>query len=184
MDSGGALKLLCLSGRCANRLDLTKVAKRFAFVKKDRRFGGRLCIALSGATMWIYASGKMTVLGGEIGKVEAAYGVARRRLKESGEATDISDPAAWNVVRQVETNPSERLSLRKVSGRIPGSRFERAQRAVLCHMNHGVDEVAGHSLVQIYGSGKLLIRGRNEGPLPQSVRDLIPAVKGSLQAVS
>jgi TATA-box binding protein (TBP) (component of TFIID and TFIIIB) len=184
MDAVTSLKLICLSGSCTNRLDLERAATLFSFVKKDRRFGGRLCVALSGATLWIYVSGKMTVLGREVGQVEAAYAVARRRLKESGHAADVSDPAPWNVVRQIETDPRERLSLRKISGRIPGSRFERAQRAVLCHLNHGIDEIAGHTLVQIYGSGKLLIRGRHKGALPKAVRDLIPTVESAGQAVS
>ena len=179
---GVDLKLVCIAGKCTAPLDLNTVATRFSFVKKDRRFGGRLCIALSGATLWIYSSGKLTVLGREIGEVEAAYGVARRRLKESGDTADVSDSTTWNVVRKIETNPRERLSLRKISSRIPGSRFERAQRTVLCHLDHGVDEVAGHSLVQIYGSGKLLIRGRHKGPLPKTIRDLIPAVKDAGQA--
>jgi len=176
MDVGAKLKLLCVSGTCSNSLKLTDVARLFSFVKRDRRFGGRLCVALSGATLWIYASGKLTVLGREVGQVEAAYSVARRRLEESGNAANVGDAAPWNVVRQIETNPRERLSLRKVCSRIPGSRFERAQRAVLCRLGHGVDKESGHSLVQIYGSGKLLIRGRDVGTLPEAIGNLIPAV--------
>ena len=180
MDADAKLKLLCVSGSCSNRLELPKVAKLFSFVKKDRRFGGRLCVAFSGATLWIYASGKLTVLGREVSQVETAYAITRRRLEESGHASNIGDPTAWNIVRQIETDPGERLSLRKVCSRIPGSRFERAQRAVLCRLDNGINEIPGHSLVQIYSSGKLLIRGRNECSLPQPIWDAIPSPKSPL----
>lgn len=183
-EAACSLKLLCVAGNCAETLDLNAVTRAFCFVRKDVRFGGRLCVALEGATVWIYASGKIVALGGKVGEVKAAYGVARLRLEEGGYATHVGDATPWNVVRQIKTDPRERLGLRKICGKIPGSRFERAQRAVLCRCDHGVDEVAGHSLVQIYSSGKLLIRGRHEGPLPQPIRDLIPTIKNTRQAVA
>ena len=172
--------LLCLAGAANGPLDLTRVATHFAFVRKDRRFGGRLCIALTGATVWIYASGKVIALGRNVGEVEAAYRIVGRRLEESGDAAHVGDAVPWNVVRKVETYPRERLSLRKVSGCIPGGRFERAQRAVMCHLKHGINQEAGHSLVQIYGSGKFLVRGRHKGPLPEAIRNLIPTIEGAL----
>ena len=176
------IKLVCLSSACNGPLDLVAVAARFPFVRHDALFGGRICTAFMGATVWIYKSGKITVLGREIGQAKAARASAICRLKEGGYTTDIGHAVPWNILTQIEANACERLSLRKLACRIPNCRFERTQRAVLCELKHGIDEKAGHSLVQIYGSGKILIRGRHEGPLPQAIGNLVPAIEGARQA--
>jgi len=176
------VRLCCLSGwsrGSSERLDLDRVARAFPFVRKDSRFGGRLCVAQENATVWIYRSGKITVLGREVGSAKAAYVLACRGLEESGDSSNVGNPTSWNVLRQAKANAGKRLSLKKLASRIPESRFERTQRAVLCRLDDGVHQVPGKCLVEIYGSGKLLVRGRNEGPLPESVRDLIPTIEDS-----
>ena len=171
------MKLCCLRGSCREPLRLADVARLFDFCKREERFGGRLLVPRAEATVWLYASGKILVLGGEVAQASAAYAAVRARLEEGGHASHVSDAAPWNVAWQVEAHASKRLSLRKVARGIPRSRFLRAQRAVFCELHDRVDEVAGHGLVQVYGSGKLLIRARHVALPPEAIRDLIPAIE-------
>ena len=173
------MKLCCLRGHSACPLELRPLSELFPFCRRERRFGGRLLVLAARATVWLYASGRILVLAGEIGQARAAYAAIRSRLEAGGHASRVGDASPWNVMWKVEAHASERLSLRKVASRISGGRFLRAQRAVFCELRHRVDEVASHGLVQIYGSGKLLIRSSREALSPEAVGHLIPAVEGA-----
>ena len=179
LSTPAVMKLCCLHGRSSLPIDLAAASQLFCFWKREKLFGGRLLVLEESASMWLYASGKISVLSGEIDVATASYVRLCQRLKERGLVTQVSDPTPWNSTWKVEASSSKRLSLRKVAARVPGGRFLRTQRAVFCKLETGVQEVSRRGLIQIYGSGKLLIRTRGEVLSREAMGHLIPVVRDS-----
>lgn len=164
-----------------SRLDMDKVESIFAFTRRDKRFGGRCAVATSGGCVWVYASGKIVTLAREILEAMRMCTIVATALKERGLIENIYNARLWNTLTKIEPLSIKRISLRQVRSSIAGSRLEPTQRRVVMVPLHrrGVNEVSAQGLIQVYGTGKILIRSRLILRLEKSVVGLIPAKEGS-----